>query len=438
MEKSICLNYLRSKKAAEIQSIYSSFDSKELLGVETYKNAVILPQRQEKLLHGIGGVISEDNEFIQLSGIEGQFGGIYNFDKSSVSYLDKKVCFCGFLVKQWGHFLLDATARLWYFLDNLDDAIDEYVFIVEENSLRVPEGNYKEFLQLLGIFDRIRIINKPIRFKEVIIPERSFKLGDYYSRQFVRVFDQVALNAERKFKAEKEENKAEKVFLSRSHFQNNNIEIGLDFLDHYFAKNSFMIVHPEEISLSETIWLLRNAKICAAESGTLPHNFLFAQNKKSVIIVERQVTINEYQVDVDVAKELFVTYIDANYEIYTTAPNYGPYFIGYTECFKQFTEQKDYLPPDEYYSSEKYLTKCLKDYIRSCRREYGYAREYSPWQFVYRQAIFEAYNEAYMKFKPYLTEQKALFWYQRFLWHYIKKQLFLVKSSSNSILRIFK
>ena len=67
------------------------------------------------------------------------------------------------------------------------------------------------------------------------------------------------------------------------------------------------------------IRLIRGAKLCAAESGTLTHNFLFAQEGKEVVIVERQVTINDYQCNVDVARGLKPIYVDANHEIYTTA-----------------------------------------------------------------------------------------------------------------------
>ena len=77
------------------------------------------------------------------------------------------------------------------------------------------------------------------------------------------------------------------------------------------------------------IRLIRGAKLCAAESGTLTHNFLFAQEGKEVVIVERQVTINDYQCNVDVARGLKPIYVDANHEIYTTAVGYGPYFLGY-------------------------------------------------------------------------------------------------------------
>lgn len=421
MKESINLSYVRPQKRKYMEDIYKSASQNGgSLTHEHLADAVILPQKPGNgKLHGIGGVISNDNSFVELSGLREQFGGYYSFDQN-VEYIDKCVCFCGYFINHWGHFLVDTVSRLWYSFEH-DDEIDEYIFIVEENSDRIFKNNYNEFIELFGIKEKIRIVNKPTRFREVIVPEISFNKGGFVSELYLEIFERVVTAAFNKYKDCIQNDHNDKVFLSRNHLRGKSVEVGLDFLDDYFKKNGFTILYPEEISLGTLICILRNAKICAAESGTLPHNFLFAQNGKEILIIERQVTINLYQISVDIAKAFNATYIDANYEVYTTSSGYGPYLLGYTKSFELFTKDNNYIPPAEYYVSEKYQKKCLQQYIKNCDKEYGYARQHAPWQYIYRHAIFEAYNEAFEKFRPYLTKQTPLYWYQIFQLRFIKK-----------------
>ena len=128
---------------------------------------MILPIRRiekESLQFGHGGVIA-DGRYIESSGIEGRVGGYYSWEKEVVS--DETVVYCGYLIKQWGYFLIESIARLWFFFDGSQE-IDSYIFVVKENDIGELKGNYREFMELLGIVDKIKIINQPTRFKKSI------------------------------------------------------------------------------------------------------------------------------------------------------------------------------------------------------------------------------------------------------------------------------
>ena len=416
MNYTIDTRFLRPQKAEALKEFYERpFIRREKISASCYQEAVILPQRKGRFMHGLGGVITAEGIYVEDSGIPNQFGGKYEYSVSERK--EETVCFCGYLIKHWGHFLIDAVSRLWYSLEH-DAEIDEYVFVVEEGSRRKPEGNYAEFFRLLGILNKVRIIDTPTCFQKVLVPERSMAKNQYYSPLYLQLFDKISEKAMKEYPIS--DITDNKVYLSRNHFIGARVECGLDFVDHFFEKNGFTIIYPEEISLGEMIYMIRTATVCAAESGTLPHNFLFAQNQKDVIIIERQVTINQYQTEVDIIKELNVTYVDANYEIYTTYASYGPYLLGYTDCFKKFTEVFHYKEPDSYYISERYLKKCLKAYIKAVALEYGYKRQYEPWQMIWHKAIMEAYEESLEKFGPWLDRRKPLFWRQYFQLRYIK------------------
>ena len=94
------------------------------------------------LLFGKGGVVDEKGDYVALSAIPGRVEGGY--DTENPEYRDEKVVYCGYIVNHWGHFLIEAVTRLWYFLEN-DPTIDKYVFFLDENEEREIKGNYRLF-----------------------------------------------------------------------------------------------------------------------------------------------------------------------------------------------------------------------------------------------------------------------------------------------------
>ena len=53
--------------------------------------------------------------------------------------------------------------------------MDKYVFFLKEGENREIGGNYREFLKLLGIWDKVEIICVPTTYREVIVPEIAFR-----------------------------------------------------------------------------------------------------------------------------------------------------------------------------------------------------------------------------------------------------------------------
>ena len=164
--------YLRPEKAKALKKWYD--DPVEVRGnpaLWQLDNATILPLRRDEsfgLLFGKGGVVDGNGAYVPLSSIPGRVEGSYPAE--AAEYHDEKVVYCGYLVNHWGHFLIEGVTRLWYFLEN-DPSIDKYVFFLDENEEREIKGNYREFLELLKIWDKLEIINKPTAYREVIVPE---------------------------------------------------------------------------------------------------------------------------------------------------------------------------------------------------------------------------------------------------------------------------
>ena len=265
----------------------------------------------------------------------------------------------------------------------------------------------------------MQIINEPVKYQEVLVPELGYSRKYYYHDKYKQVFDCIAYNANKNF--DKNEKMPRKVFLSRSQFAKaKQAEIGLDYLDHYFSQNGYTILYPEKLSLTKLIHYLYNAEICASASGTVPHNLLFAQKGKKTIIVERQTTVNEIQANLDIICGLNVTYIDGHYSIYPVSAGYGPYIFGYTSCFEKFTEDLGNTVP-EFYCADKYYKRAIRKYLQEYRRAYGFFCGMEEWQLMYTDAHYEAYVDSLSVFGQYLNGTVPFWGRDYFRPHYLKQ-----------------
>lgn len=393
--------YCRPNKARDLREATQNFKKRDDLRVQEYDRAAILPVKrfaQDNLLFGRGGVVDAEGKYVALSSIELRLDGAY--DVQDMPFVDERVVYCGYLVDHWGHFLIEGVARLWYYLTN-PEAVDRYVFIGKIGGVTEAKANYKAFFELLGIADKMVVINQPTRYRSVIVPERAYGYRQYYTAQYNQIFERVAQSA--LMYADKYP-KSEKVFFSRSRFPKAlAYEAGLDMLDNYFARNGYEIIYPEQLGLAEMICRIRSATWCASESGSTPHNMLFAGDGQKLIIVERQSVINHVQSDIDAVKELDVTYIDGHYTIYPVPVGGGPFILAYNDLFHRFTQDMRYQEPERQFTSEKYVRKCLKHYMQAYRKDFGELLGMEEWHLFVADTIYEAYVDSCRVLRPYLT-----------------------------------
>ncbi len=381
------------------------------------KNATILPLKRDPsfgLLFGKGGVVTEEGEYLSLSCIPGRVQHAYPVENPE--YRDETVVYCGYLVNHWGHFLIEGVTRLWYFLEN-DPTVDKYVFFVDENEERQIKGNYREVLELLKIWDKLEIINKPTTYREVIVPELGIHMRTAYTPKLVNVFDAIADNVV----PDPSWETPEKIYYSRSQFAKGiPFEFGFDSLDNFFAKNGYTILYPEKVPLSRMIHYIRNSKVVATLSGSLPHNMLFARNGQKVEIIERLVISDDNQTDVNRMRELDVVYVDANIPLYTI-DFVGPFIMGYTPELQRFAADRGYLPPDEQYLTKKYLKNCFRNYMKAYIDLYNYNWFIDDWYGPFTESLREGFQAGREFFAVYLDRKEPYLWYHYFQLHYWKQ-----------------
>ena len=410
--------YLRPKKAEALKK-WVDFPVEVRTDPEiwTGENATILPLRRDPsfgLLFGKGGVVDCDGNYVDLSSIPLRVQYAYPFENPE--FRDEKVVYCGYLVNHWGHFLIEAVTRLWYFMEQ-DSTVDKYVFFVDENEEREIRGNYREFLELLKIWDKLEIINKPTTYREIIVPELGIVCRKSYTPKLLDVFNAVADNVV----ADPSWETPEKIYYSRSQFAKGQpFEFGFATLDNFFAKNGYTILYPEKVPLSRMIHYIRNSKVVATLSGSLPHNMLFANQGQKVEIVERLVISDDNQTDVNRMKELQVTYIDANIPLYPI-DFVGPFIMGYTPEMQRFAENMGYQPPDDEYLTESHYKKCFTQYMKAYKDLYNYRWFMGDWYGPFADSLYEGFQAGMAYFGDYLNRKKPYLWHHYFEFHYWKQ-----------------
>lgn len=348
MMKKNNLKYIDDFMKKEYKEILQKnyFLNKEL-NIDEIEDGIILPvlnSKQYNTSKGAGGVIDKKFNYIESSAqlaynMKNRVYGKYNINYEKVKYNNETVIYGNFFYKHWGHFIIDIVSRLWYLLENNSEDKIKVIFttMINDETTKI-DGNYKEFLNLFGISDdRIILINKPTRFKKIIIPECSIYPGKYYTKEYVKIFEKVSNSVKRNYSV------PEKIYLSRSKFKKaKEKEIGEKEIEKFFNNNGYYSISPEKMPLTEQIQFFRDSKEIVCISGTLPHNIMFADKGKKIIIINKTYKLNKHQEIINQAKKANVTYLDLHISLFPVAYGKGPFIMTINKNLKKFAQDRNY------------------------------------------------------------------------------------------------
>lgn len=361
--------FLRKRKNADYKRIYKGLSRIENIGYEVYQNAVLLPLQKfdgDQTYFGRGGVVDESGSYVESSAVEGRVKGAYHY--GSPACIDRRVVYCGYLTDAaWGDFLTESVARCWYFQQN-DQTVHSYIFITKRGAgASVLAGNVREFFRLLGMEDRIEIIDEPVKYREVVVPQMSYSIRHYYTEQYRKIFAAVTERAVQ----HRSSAYFPKVFLSRGNWTQNHTkyEFGNEMLDDFFCKNGFKILYPEALSLTELICILQSADIVASVSGSGAHNILFGKDGQKMIIIDRTILNNEIQVEINKIKALDVTHIDANLGFFPVGFGRRPFLYYMNSYFREYIKTNHLAAPAETFQTKEYLCRNLGAFFQAYNRE---------------------------------------------------------------------
>ena len=336
--------------------------SNKLLKILKIENGTVLPVRQMEgrggtgPIFGAGGVLDSKGNYVQESAqlaqnMRNRVYGYYYYDH--VEHVDCDVLYLNYFIKQWGHFLIDVVSRLWC-IDKFPESI-KIAYTVEENGTTEIDGNYLEFLSLLGIDNnRLIRVDKVTSFRTIIVPECSILPGGYYTVEYRTIFSKIIDN---ELGGKTNCDKTKRIYCSRGLIGSNK-ETGEYLIENTFTNNSFEVVHMENHTLHEQIKILNSAKEIALINGSLAHNLLFIRGDARVYIINKTYRINLHQVVINQISGVNEQYIDAFIAPRQVLYGVGPFIIKITEEFHEFCEDhsfKEIYPVNEHLSlSERF------------------------------------------------------------------------------------
>ena len=354
------------KKQQKKYNNYSKIDylRTSKLKVLTVDNGIILPAKEDNSetpkLWAKGGIVTDNDVFVEESCTRYLFGGYYDFDHDLVEFIDEEVIFMGPFIQHWGHFLCDQISRLWYAIEHPKKYKIAYCGWNWNSGNNDITGNFLEIIELMGI-DKEQLINvqRPTKFKKIIIPELSFIPDKYYAKEFEEIVNVIYKNNVSK----NDFTKYNKIYFTREELGNNK-EIGENDISVFLKNNGFTTKAPEKLSASEQITILNNSKNVCMISGSISHNIMFCNNPNvTIIILNKTEMINGYQMIIDHICKAKIVYIDIYKKEKSVLFGMGPFLLHINKYLQDYfhTNIKYQIPSENYIIYRKNYKKIYSD-----------------------------------------------------------------------------
>ena len=244
-----------------------------------------------------GGVYHPSKEVCPASLHERDFTYVTAAYEPDEVYLDEvehipgEAVYAGLAFKHFGHFLLESTNRLWWPIPERFKG--KIVFQNTVGRDRVPRWA-QSFFDLLGVGDRIMVVDHAVSFDRVVVPHSAFTIRKMVHENFRAPFLVAGASAERHARLANGlvPNDAAGAYLSRTRYKRRQSQ-GEQRMENAFARNGFDIFHMEELSMTQQIQVMRRYKTIAGIAGSAFHTMLFCDEAKNPIYINRDYDINE-------------------------------------------------------------------------------------------------------------------------------------------------
>ncbi len=309
---------LLSKFKEKIAAVKKRTGNLSITTLEDYYALPLIPTYDTRGFY-IGGLCSEKGSLHSSSKVlPVRVFNSYCFNPEDAIYDDREVIFAGCFWLHWGHFILEQVSRLYYFLNEKDSSLP-IIYLAD----RPLTGNFLEFFDLLGIdTSRLIWVNKITKFRKIIIPEVSVVTRDYWYEEYKQIFEKIKSNVVTRI------NLPKKIFLTRRNFKKaEKIDYGeIREIEDFFVEQGYTLISPETLTLKEQVQYLKSCEEIVAISGTLPHNFVFADKNCKTIILNRTCLVNTNQPLIDDVTGLRPTNIDVHLSIYPVHRTRGLFY----------------------------------------------------------------------------------------------------------------
>ena len=388
--------YIDDPTKEEFKRLVNSRVIDKVLDVHAYKEATLCPlfvepeEESIEILQPDGSIVLEVNSNIYY---EPPFGSIC----IDVKYeIDETYIYLGCIYKCWGHYITDGLSKAWYLLT--DEYKNKYsgrvkiaVSFIGNNVVSIP-SQLLELYELLGVNTQdIIVVSEPTKIRELIVPDNSLFFHNG-SRHFTKEYRNV-INAITNSVEPIKSRKYEKVYLSRTRFTKGNADFGEKSLENVFRLLGYKVMHPQEHSVREQIAMFKTAKSFVSTTGSLGHNSVFCNPGTEIILLRKCFAIFDYQLVINEAKDLKVTYVDTHLSCFVNnQANNGPFFLYRNANFCSFVKDRYNLKVSKNFSTKRYMR-----YMRICmmRGDMKY-RNQAP-DFYFEKLKYELQNDSWKR-----------------------------------------
>ena len=294
--------------------------SRKKLSCQIIKNGIVLPYLEdgENLF---GGVVTDKGKYTDGTNV------LISDNSNTVIYM-------GTLSNIWGHCLTDDFKRLWFLKsDSYKKNFSDCPIVCTYRQKTFPE-NFLKLIKILEIdFEKFQFIDKPIKFKKIVIPDESFFLSkskrplgkdkliidgsldnfkgnecSFFTKEYVEIIDRIRHYALKNYSP-----MSQKKF----YFSHGKSQIGEEELADYFHTKGYEIIHPENLPIEEQLNILLNCENFASAVGSISHNIIFMRDNSNVILIPRRASyVNIYQQALNQMRDLDIYYIDSALSIF--------------------------------------------------------------------------------------------------------------------------
>ena len=218
---------------------------------------------------------------------------------------DAVALYGGILFPILGHFLFESIARLWPLLwrrqaRKASIAVYFHHWPGLELDAFMANPLYRETLNAFDLAqDDIKIIDHPIRFDTLIVPEPASAYHLNLDERMISILDRISkksLGSDRGLPIRKE--RGRRIYLSRSHWQDNRRILNEDAIDALMATRGIEVVHTEAMQPRELMASLGDAGTVIAADGSHAHLAAFCRSGIRTIMLDTRPVPTQFAIAV--------------------------------------------------------------------------------------------------------------------------------------------
>lgn len=261
--------------------------------------------------------------------------------------------------------------------------------------------NFSRLLEILEVdVNKLYPITKPVKFKNIILPDESFFLdkskfhvgegnftvdgtwdnfdgndGSYFTREYLDTVAQLRAHIQKNFSP---------LSQKKFYFFHGKENAGEERIARYFQSKGYEILRPELIPIDEQLNLFANCENFASLCGSVSHNVIFLPDNANVILIPRRAAyLNIYQQALNHVHNLDCYYIDSAFSIFS--PKWtGPF------CYIVSENLKKYFGDDV---TEKYTEEDFETFLAYVRYAKAVGLQENPQELEYLKNILPEFME---------------------------------------------